>query len=97
MGGRLEPILLSAKSETDMHVGDCAEMAVDPKNLDKSNSKGTVYTIGHAMASLHNFLELLHDSGINILIDVRSFPERRRKRYFRKTELQATCEKYNVQ
>ncbi len=36
----------------------------------------TIYTIGHSNITVDDFIRLLHQEGIEALLDVRSFPRR---------------------
>ena len=42
------------------------------------STEGEIWTIGHSTRSVDEFLALLHDSTINFLVDVRSYPGSRR-------------------
>lgn len=79
MDGQLKPILFSTLSANTTFSSDHAEIAVDPKRYRSKAGSGSIYTIGHALAGMDNSFELLHDIGITILADVRSFPEKTRK------------------
>jgi uncharacterized protein (DUF488 family) len=47
-----------------------------------------IYTIGHSTLSLEDFIALLKEQGIDMLVDVRSFPGSRRYPHFNKDNLQ---------
>jgi uncharacterized protein (DUF488 family) len=49
----------------------------------------TVFTIGHSTRSAEEFIELLKEHGVGLLIDVRRFPMSRRYPHFNKDELAA--------
>ncbi len=38
------------------------------------NKQGTLFTIGHSNQSLDNFIKLLKDNEVQVLVDVRSYP-----------------------
>jgi uncharacterized protein (DUF488 family) len=46
-----------------------------------------VFTIGHSTRTIEEFVELLRDSGIELLVDVRRFPMSRRHPQFNKDQL----------
>jgi uncharacterized protein (DUF488 family) len=48
-----------------------------------------VFTIGHSTRSIDEFIELLHASGVEALIDIRRFPMSRRYPHFNRAELAA--------
>jgi uncharacterized protein (DUF488 family) len=47
----------------------------------------TIWTIGHSTRTIEEFLEILHEWRIEILVDVRHFPGSRRFPHFNKPEL----------
>jgi uncharacterized protein (DUF488 family) len=47
----------------------------------------TIWTIGHSTRTIEEFLDLLHQNEIEILVDVRHFPGSRRYPHFNKSEL----------
>jgi uncharacterized protein (DUF488 family) len=47
-----------------------------------SDSPGTLWTIGHSTRPLETFIELLHEEGIETLVDVRRFAGSRRNPQF---------------
>ncbi len=46
-----------------------------------------VFTIGHSTRSIEEFIGLLHECGVTLLLDVRRFPMSRRYPHFNKPEL----------
>lgn len=56
------------------------------------NDDNTIYTIGHSNQSMDEFLALLHEHGIQVLVDVRSAPYSRWVPHFNKRELQQAIE-----
>lgn len=52
-----------------------------------SMKNSEIYTIGHSIRSLEEFLELLHTFGIEQLVDVRRYPGSRRSPHFKKEHL----------
>jgi len=50
--------------------------------------KARVYTVGHSNRSLEEFLGLLRDAGIELLVDVRRWPTSRRFPWFSRDSLQ---------
>jgi uncharacterized protein (DUF488 family) len=49
---------------------------------------GEIYTLGHGNRALTEFVDLLHTTGIQILVDVRAHPVSRRHPHFRRERLQ---------
>src|ERR1044072_7926698 len=47
----------------------------------------TIWTIGHSTRSIEEFIELLKSFGLQVLVDVRSFPGSRRYPQFNKERL----------
>jgi uncharacterized protein (DUF488 family) len=47
----------------------------------------TIWTIGHSTRSIEEFIDLLHENQIEMLVDVRQFPGSRRVPQFNKPEL----------
>ncbi len=47
-----------------------------------------VYTIGHSDRTMGEFLELLKDHGVTLLVDVRRFPSSRRAPWFNRSSLE---------
>lgn len=47
-----------------------------------------IYTVGHSSRSIEEFLELLRENGITLLIDVRRYPSSRRFPHFNRAELE---------
>lgn len=52
-----------------------------------------IYTLGHSTHSQEEFLALLQEHGIGILVDVRSFPGSRYVPQFNKENMQIWVEK----
>lgn len=48
-----------------------------------------VFTIGHSTRTIEEFIALLWEAGVNLLIDVRRFPASRRYPHFNRAELAA--------
>ena len=57
---------------------------------------GQIYTIGHSNHGLGEFLGLLRDAEIEVLVDVRSNPVSRYARHFDKTELQDALDRTGI-
>ena len=53
-----------------------------------STDRVTLYTIGHGTLSADEFASLLHDAGIEVLVDVRSYPGSRRNPQFGREAMQ---------
>jgi uncharacterized protein (DUF488 family) len=53
----------------------------------------TLYTVGHSTRSLLELLELLHEAGIEALVDVRRYPGSRRHPHFGRDALRAEIER----
>lgn len=49
--------------------------------------KGTIYTIGHSTRTIEEFIALLKENAIDLLIDVRRFPGSKRYPHFGKEQL----------
>lgn len=56
----------------------------------------TLYTIGHGTRSIDDFLALLRDEGIKLVIDVRAFPASRTNPQYNKPTLMTTLEAAQV-
>jgi uncharacterized protein (DUF488 family) len=56
----------------------------------------TLYTVGHSNHSLEHFLELLRSLGIEVVVDVRSFPFSRYAPQFNQEGLNAALERSNM-
>jgi len=52
-------------------------------------SDATIYTIGHSTRSADEFVALLTDTGVRLVVDVRAFPSSRRHPQFNRGELAA--------
>lgn len=59
--------------------------------------KKQIWTIGHSIKSLEEFLELLHTHGIQILADVRRFPGSRKYPHFNKETMEKELPESGVQ
>ena len=57
---------------------------------------GTIFTIGHSTRTLDEFVELLEDYGVNMVVDVRSVPRSRYNRQFNKETLPESLKLVNV-
>ena len=55
-----------------------------------------VYTIGHSNRSLEEFLEILEEYEVGIVVDVRRFPSSRRYPHFRKEDLERALKEKNI-
>lgn len=55
-----------------------------------------LYTIGHSTRSIEDFISILKESGIEVLIDVRAFPVSRRNPQFEKSNLQESLSRNNI-
>jgi uncharacterized protein (DUF488 family) len=56
----------------------------------------TVFTIGHSTRTLEEFIELLRESGIELLVDVRAIPWSRRMPQFSTDALAASLEQHGI-
>ena len=56
-----------------------------------------IWTIGHSTRSLDEFISLLADEGIELLVDIRSFPGSRRYPHFNKEALSLSLPNANIQ
>lgn len=56
----------------------------------------TIFTIGHSVHSAQDFLALLQKSGIECLVDVRSFPRSRRNPQFNQETLRESIERQGI-
>ena len=52
----------------------------------------TLYTIGHSNRSLEEFLDLLDETGVNSLVDVRTYPHSKRFPHFNEDSLRQAIE-----
>ncbi|MCS4541176.1 MAG: DUF488 domain-containing protein [Euryarchaeota archaeon] len=59
------------------------------------NSEVTTWTIGHSNRSLEDFLSLLEENSIKILVDIRRFPTSRWP-HFKKENLEASLKKIRI-
>ncbi|BFI73838.1 hypothetical protein YN1_8250 [Nanoarchaeota archaeon] len=55
-----------------------------------------IYTIGHSNRSLEEFIQILQNYDIEILIDIRRFPKSRKYTYFNIEDLSSILPKYNI-
>ncbi len=55
-----------------------------------------VYTIGHSNRSLEEFLEILEEYRIGVVVDVRRFPSSRKYPHFRKEDLERALKEKNI-
>ena len=58
--------------------------------------KRIVYTIGHSNRPIEEFIELLEENKIELLVDVRTVPRSRANSQFNKDELPRTLKKYGI-
>ncbi|MBS7623508.1 DUF488 domain-containing protein [Candidatus Bathyarchaeota archaeon] len=54
------------------------------------------YTIGHSARSLEEFIELLHENGVWILVDVRRWPSSSRHPHFSKMNMSEALKEHGV-
>lgn len=57
----------------------------------------TLHTIGHSTRSIEEFIALLREHGIELLVDVRSIPGSRRVPQFGKEKLRASLEQAGIE
>lgn len=60
--------------------------------LDSTRYQGSVFTVGHSNYTAEEFLSMLKQFGIDVLVDVRSFPKSSFNSQFNAEELQKTLE-----
>ena len=58
--------------------------------------RGRVWTIGHSIRPIDEFLSLLSAHKIQLLIDIRAFPGSRRYPHFNKENLSATLNEHDI-
>jgi len=58
--------------------------------------KTTIWTIGHSNRSIENFVDLLREHGIEVLVDVRSFPTSKVE-HFKREEMEVWLPKHGVE
>lgn len=58
--------------------------------------KHIIYTIGHSNRSIEQFLELLEENGIELLVDVRTFPMSRYNPQFNKEALRTSLAHHGI-
>ena len=56
-----------------------------------------VFTIGHSTRLIEEFIELLHDAGVDLLVDVRRFPMSRRYPHFNREALAAALRNAGIE
>ena len=56
-----------------------------------------LYTIGHSTRSLEEFIALLRENGIRVLVDVRSWPSSRRHPNFSKESLSKILKEHGIE
>src|SRR6476620_11114286 len=61
-----------------------------PPSEPESWPAGTVFTIGHSIHPIDEFIELLRQAGVEVLVDVRSVPRSRRNPQFNIENLPAS-------
>lgn len=59
-------------------------------------TRKTLHTIGHSNRSLRDFLELLEEHEIDLLVDVRRFPASRRNPHFNQDELERATRQIGI-
>jgi len=57
----------------------------------------TIWTIGHSTRDLEEFIGLLSENGIELLVDVRSYPGSRKFPHFNKESLEVTLPAHGVE
>ena len=60
------------------------------------DEKFEIFTIGHSTRSLEEFLELLHNFGVEKLVDVRRFPGSKRFPHFNQEKLRESMPANNI-
>jgi len=55
-----------------------------------------LYTIGHSTRSLEEFIELLREHGIQVLVDIRSWPSSKRYPHFNRESLAKSLQGYGI-
>lgn len=55
-----------------------------------------MYTIGHSTRTIDEFLRLLKEHGVEILVDVRSWPTSRRSPHFKRASLEASLREEGI-
>jgi uncharacterized protein (DUF488 family) len=63
---------------------------------DTANKEMTVFTIGHSNHPIETFLDLLKQSEIKVVVDVRSSPHLRYATHFNKDEIQRSLKNQNI-
>jgi len=58
--------------------------------------QGIVWTIGHSNRSINTFLELLNEHGIEVLVDVRSFPTSKIE-HFKKEQMEKLLPQHGIE
>jgi uncharacterized protein (DUF488 family) len=58
-----------------------------PWNSEAGRIRGTIFTIGHSTRTLADFVELLKQAAVTLLVDVRSIPRSRKMPQFNKDTL----------
>jgi uncharacterized protein (DUF488 family) len=57
----------------------------------------TIYTIGHSTRTLEELIEVLKEHGIQVLVDIRSFPGSRRMPWFGREELEGSLPAVSIE
>lgn len=60
-------------------------------------NKPVIFTLGHSNRTIFEFIGILKDNGISIIVDVRTIPSSRYCPHFNKNALQAKLAKENIQ
>lgn len=58
--------------------------------------KKEIFSIGHSNRPIATFVELLHQSGIQLLADIRRFPNSKRHPQFNKTNLERSLNTHEI-
>jgi uncharacterized protein (DUF488 family) len=57
----------------------------------------TIYTIGHSTRTIDEFIDLLKQHGIQVLVDIRSFPVSRRLPHFNRENMEKSLAQANIE
>lgn len=60
-------------------------------------SNSTIFTIGHSLTSIEDFIKTLNQNKISILVDVRTYPRSNRARQFNQDSLSEKLSKVGIQ
>jgi len=66
-------------------------------NMDKINNGSlSCYTIGHSNHTIEEYIQLLKKHNINLIVDVRSYPNSKYVPHFNKDELEISLNEHNI-